>query len=67
MSNQNQEKLPYIQTYIYAFGCLKKKIDEVNIYFFGCQMVEKPSTCGIAKWSPRKIVSPSVFFNDDAS
>ena len=27
----------------------------------GCQMVEKSSTCGIAKRSPRKIVSPSVF------
>ena len=55
------EKLPYIETYIYALGCLTKKTDDVYTYLLGCQMVVKSSTFGISKRSPRKIVSRSLF------
>ena len=31
LSNQTQQKLPYIQTYIYDLGCLRKKTEGVYI------------------------------------
>ena len=50
----------YLNVYIHL-GCLRKKIDDVYIHFLGCQMVEKSSTFGISKRSPRKIVSRNLF------
>ena len=34
LNNQSQEKLPYIQTYISAIGCLRKKTE--NLYIRPC-------------------------------
>ena len=62
MNNKSQEKLPYIQRYIYALECWRKEIDDLYIYFLGCQMEEKSSTFCISKWSPWKVVSQSLLF-----